>query len=505
LIHLAKGDDEMLVNIPYRDLTLPMAGPTRPGEQADFKYNVLTGHAQVEHFNPVEFHTQYRNHQSLGYARDPSLHTAGFVGDVVKAHAWDGASIYDAQAINRDTFKRKPKGRVDVLEGPDAYQGPWAGFEHEILGQPEGAPEAPAPRKALAATETKKAAPVMPQERTIFYGNQEFDYQGRTYMHVPTDVDIDLMQGNPGEQECYLPKRIVHTYAGHQKGVQAIRFFPNSGHLLLSGGMDHAVKLWDVYHDRACLRSYMGHAKAVRDISFSNDGRRFVSTSYDRHVKLWDTETGQCIGRYTVGWTAYCVRFYPHDNNVILAGCANKKVVQWDVNSGAVTQEYDQHLGAVNTITFIEDDRKFMTTSDDKTIRVWEYGVPVVVKLMADPSMHSMPSVAVHPTRQWVACQALNNQVMVYYAQGKFTTQKSKKFTGHTVSGYACQVAFSPDGKVLMSGEAGGNVVFWDWRSTKLIKKFKVHESVCIGVQWHPRETSRVATCGWDGKIHLLD
>lgn len=33
-------------------------------------------------------------------------------------------------------------------------------------------------------------------------------------------------------------------------------------------------------------------------------------------------------------------------------------------------QEYDYHLGAVNTVTFIDEGRRFVSTSDDKTIRV---------------------------------------------------------------------------------------------------------------------------------------
>ena len=47
--------------------------------------------------------------------------------------------------------------------------------------------------------------------------------------------------------------------------------------------------------------------------------------------------------------------------------------VQWDTESGEVVQEYDRHLGAVNTITFVDENRRFVTTSDDKSLRVWEW------------------------------------------------------------------------------------------------------------------------------------
>ena len=41
-----------------------------------------------------------------------------------------------------------------------------------------------------------------------------------------------------------------------------------------------------------CRRPFLGHSKAVRDISFNNSGTQFLSAAYDRYVKLWDTETG---------------------------------------------------------------------------------------------------------------------------------------------------------------------------------------------------------------------
>ena len=56
-----------------------------------------------------------------------------------------------------------------------------------------------------------------------------------------------------------------------------------------------------------------------------------------------------------------------------------------------------RHLGSVNTITFVDENRRFVTTSDDKSLRVWEWDTPVDMKYIAEPNMHSMPFVTLHP------------------------------------------------------------------------------------------------------------
>lgn len=124
-----------------------------------------------------------------------------------------------------------------------------------------------------------------------------------------------------------------------------------------------------------------------------------------RYIKLWNTETGQVVSRFTSRKIPYCVKFNPDKNrqHLFVAGTSDKKIICWDIRSGDIVQEYDRHLGAVNTITFVDENRRFVTTSDDKSLRVWEWDIPVDMKYIADPTMHSMPAVTPAPNGKF--CQ----------------------------------------------------------------------------------------------------
>lgn len=83
-------------------------------------------------------------------------------------------------------------------------------------------------RGSLGALQGRKkaAAAAKIPEKSHFHGKQERDpVTGRTWLDPP--------KGKKKENEyCYLPKKWVHTWSGHTKGVNAIRFFPGTGEML---------------------------------------------------------------------------------------------------------------------------------------------------------------------------------------------------------------------------------------------------------------------------------
>ena len=187
-------------------------------------------------------------------------------------------------------------------------------------------------------------------------------------------------------------------------------------------------------------------------------------------AKIWDTETGKVIWRGSSGKNIYDGKFYPLNENEILVGQKNKIAVTWDIRSNKIVQRYEEHLQTVNTVTFIDNNRRFVTTSDDKKIFIWDYGTPVVIKHISEPEMHSVPFVTVHPNQKWFVGQSMDNQLVVYGAMNKFFQNKKKHFKGHLNAGFAMQVDISPDGRFVMSGDAKGRLFFWDWKSSRIYR-----------------------------------
>ena len=95
------------------------------------------------------------------------------------------------------------------------------------------------------------------------------------------------------------------------------------------------------------MRTYAGHKLSVRDVCWTNDGRQFLSASYDRWLKVWDTETGECVSRFSNQHIAYCVRWNPDADkqHLFIAGCNDKKIYCWDTRTSETVQIYDRHLG----------------------------------------------------------------------------------------------------------------------------------------------------------------
>lgn len=202
------------------------------------------------------------------------------------------------------------------------------------------------------------------------------------------------------------------------------------------------------------------------------------------------------------------IKFNPNNENEFIVGLTNHKIEHYDLsvsNFEVPIQTYDHHLGAINSLTTIDNNNRFMSTSDDKTVRFWDWQINIPIKFISDPSQHSMPSAAIYPGGKYIALQSMDNSIQVIQGHGKFKFNKNKWFDGHNVAGYGIDVEISPDGKIIMSGDSKGFGYFWDWKTCKLVNKLKVSDKPITCIKSHPQEASKVVMAGMNGHIYYCD
>lgn len=73
------------------------------------------------------------------------------------------------------------------------------------------------------------------------------------------------------------------------------------------------------------------------------------------------------------------------------------------------------------------------------------------------------------------------------------------------MEGFAVGCEFSPDGSIIVTGSSEGNVVFYNYQTSKTIRTLPSHGSACVGVAYHPVLPSLLATCYWDGEIRVWE
>jgi pre-mRNA-processing factor 17 len=62
------------------------------------------------------------------------------------------------------------------------------------------------------------------------------------------------------------------------------------------------------------------------------------------------------VSTFNLKGIPFTLKFHPseHHPNIFLVGSSNRKILQFDLRTCSKTMEYNQHLGAINTLTFIE-------------------------------------------------------------------------------------------------------------------------------------------------------
>ncbi|HEY7424042.1 MAG TPA: protein kinase [Gemmataceae bacterium] len=292
------------------------------------------------------------------------------------------------------------------------------------------------------------------------------------------------------------------TLRGHQAAVSAVTFSPD-GRLLASASHDRTLKVWDAATGEECF-TLAGHDDAAYDVVFSPDGGMLASAGWDGVVKLWDVVARQEI-RTLRGHTRSVHRLaFAPDGQLLASLASDNHVLIWDLSDGKILKTLEASPGQdLYRLAFAPNGGQLAVTSSNG-VCFW------------DPAGWQ-PQPQLPMTSRYVKCLAFSPDGrllatgegdLVYGDPGlvrlwDLATQKQLgTFEGHTEPVFG--LAFSPDGTRLFSASQDRTVKVWDLATSQEALTLRTHTDTVRGLAVSPNG-HRLATAGADGTVLIWD
>jgi RNA polymerase sigma factor (sigma-70 family) len=301
-------------------------------------------------------------------------------------------------------------------------------------------------------------------------GTVAFSPDGKRVASVGDGAAAHVCDLTTGAEVAGLPE-------AHHAAVGVLGYAPD-GRTLASAGDDHTIRLWDPATGRP-QRLLKGHTAAVGALAYAPDGRSMASADRDGTLRIWDPATGKELRTIvavpkTAGiYTGICPLAFTPDGRYLASWGDDRRFRLWDLSTGKEVMGRTLVLSGVPPLPA---------------------GRPQEVP----PEKARVEALRFSPEGQTAAVAAGGD----LYLLDVLTGWELFRLQGH--GGPSC-LAFSPDGRTLVSGGWDKKVRLWDVTTGQELLRVQGLDFVSA-VAVAPDGRTVAAAMGWaNGEVCLLD
>ncbi|MBU2020340.1 MAG: caspase family protein [Bacteroidetes bacterium] len=312
------------------------------------------------------------------------------------------------------------------------------------------------------------------------------------------------------------------------------------------------------------LRLPSGAVYNTNTISFSPDGKNFITSQMDNTYNIWEVGSGKRVsgaminsatpngevlskfsprtkddprgGKYyfILGNFYYLCIFstqsfdpnfcashvHPKDSIVyrinyaefspdgkcIVTASDDRTAILWDIESGKILHQFKGHKHKVNHVSFSPDGKKLVTASTDKTAKVWDVLSGDLLTTLSHNKKNRVFTAKFSP-----ACDGDSlggKYIMTEASDSKLRIWDARsgklvhELIGHNDLTYMAQ--FSPNGKEIVSTSFDSTAILWDVESGLKKFQFRAHQDEVIDATFSPNGKV-LATASFDHTVILWD
>ncbi|GAB4580355.1 MAG: hypothetical protein Fur0022_30950 [Anaerolineales bacterium] len=272
------------------------------------------------------------------------------------------------------------------------------------------------------------------------------------------------------------------TLVADDSSVLALAF--SSKNVLVAGTQNGKVFLWnDEVSDNADeAKSELGqHENAVTSLAFSGDGSLLVSGGEDAQVRLWDVAAQSQLDvalPVPIDDAVFSLALAPADATLAV-GLASGEIVVWDLLNASDLQTIPAHTYRVTSLAFYPDGTLFSASEDNTVVHADRTSGIMLQRL--DGFTAAVLTSAYSPEGDVFATGDEYGNILIWDTA---TNSLIQTLTGSWGRVYA--VAFAPlDSNTLVAGYANGQLVLWD-RQTGQATELGEHSNRITALAFSP-------------------
>ena len=250
---------------------------------------------------------------------------------------------------------------------------------------------------------------------------------------------------------------------------------------------------------------------SIKGISFSPDGTR-IAVGRATGVWLYDAHTGAELALLTDHTSLTGDVAFSPDDKTLASGYGD--ISLWDIDTGKLLKSFRREESAIKALKIIDDGKTLFCESFDGSVRLWDVTTDTS-KDFYPSSSRGFNGMLRHITGRTVTTAALylNNVdnkgiFAVGYKDGKIRLEDAsngehlKTLQGH--KDHVNQLAFSPDGTLLVANTSNVPLRLWDVSTGKSLKTL-TQNTKFQGILTFSKDGKTLACQTRDGEIELWD
>ncbi len=240
-----------------------------------------------------------------------------------------------------------------------------------------------------------------PDGKRIVYGNR--------------DGTVQIWEASSGR------KLLDYTSPTAREGVGALAWSPDGKRIALGTGAYGSAgvaQVWDATTGKTLL-TYRGQRSQVTAVAWSPDGKRIASGSYDKTVQVWDATTGKTLLTYRGHTDRVQALAWSSDGKRIASAGTDATVQVWNATTGKTLLIYRGHRGEVDALAWSLDGARIASgsqisggISDDISLQIWDAATGTSV--FTNPT--ALPPLAWSPDGKRIVSLSANGSLIVWVA-----------------------------------------------------------------------------------------